>query len=209
MKTKENGNSSIILAGAFAADSDIEAGNNANEVCGANAETHRATDNTAVIVKSYRGNYTKVLNFIASRINSMEDAENLTQDVWLRLLTYNKPIESETVLPLIFVIARNLINDYLRRVCHANDYTREWLENNGDRHEISPEMVLSACEIARKERERVECLPAQRRIIYVMNRYEEKTADEIASALSLSKRTVENHLRLGRHDVRDYIAAIV
>lgn len=192
MKTSDHGNSSFSTSG-------IATG------CGDAV----ATDNTAVIVKSYHENYTKVLNFITSRINSVEDAENLTQDVWLRLLTYNKPIAPETLTPLIFVIARNLINDYLRRICHSNDYTKEWLENNGDRHEISPEMVYAACEIARKERERVECLPTQRRIIYVMNRYQEKTTDEIASALSLSKRTVENHLRLGRHDVREYIAAIV
>jgi RNA polymerase ECF-type sigma factor len=42
-----------------------------------------------------------------------------------------------------------------------------------------------------------------------MSRYEEKTTEEIADYLALSKKTVENHLRLGRRDVRQYMAAIV
>ena len=32
--------------------------------------------------------------------------------------------------------------------------------------------------------------------------------DDISSSLNLSKRTVENHLRLGRKDVRTYLANI-
>lgn len=41
-----------------------------------------------------------------------------------------------------------------------------------------------------------------------MSRYEEKSVGDIADELSLSLRTVENHLRMGRRDVREYIAAI-
>lgn len=168
-----------------------------------------ANSNSAVIVKAYRENFNRVFNFILSRVNCVENAENLTQDVWLRLLTYSKPIAQETLVPLIFVIARNLINDYLRRVCHSRAYTEEWKQSAENTHEVSPENIISAAEIAAIERSRVECLPTQRRTIYVMSRYHEKSTDEISQSLSLSKRTVENHLRLGRHDVRDYIAAIV
>ena len=171
--------------------------------------TQEQTGNTAVITKSYRENFQRVLNFIASRINCVEDAENLAQDVWVRLLTYSKPISPETLTPLIFVIARNLINDYLRKLSHARAYTEEWMQSEEPKHELSPESEFSAFEIASIERKRVECLPSQRRIIYVMSRYEEKTTDEIAQSLSLSKRTVENHLRLGRHDVRSFIAAAI
>lgn len=165
--------------------------------------------NTALIIKSYRENFSRVLKFIVTRINCVEDAENLTQDVWMRLLSYAKPLSPETLTPLIFVIARNLINDYLRRLCHCRAYQEEWMQNNENRHELSPETLVSANQIAAIERKRVKCLPAQRRTIYIMSRYSEKTTDDIAQFLSLSKRTVENHLRLGRHDVRNYIAAAI
>lgn len=171
----------------------------------------KSTDNanTALIVKAYHENYQRVLNFIASRVNCVEDAENLAQDVWVRLLSYTKPLEADTLLPMIFVIARNLINDFLRRLCRQRAYADDRLQEEDDSCEFTPEAQFSYRQIAEMENDRVKCLPQQRRIIYVMSRYEEKSPEEIALSLSLSKRTVENHLRLGRRDVRNYIAAVV
>ena len=38
-----------------------------------------------------------------------------------------------------------------------------------------------------------------------MNRFEDKSIADISSELNLSHRTVENHLRIGRHEIREYI----
>jgi RNA polymerase sigma-70 factor (ECF subfamily) len=38
-----------------------------------------------------------------------------------------------------------------------------------------------------------------------MTRYEELPVSDIADRLQLSVRTVENHLRMGRKDVRDFM----
>ena len=48
----------------------------------------------------------------------------------------------------------------------------------------------------------VEQMPAQRRKIYEMSRKEGKTNDEIAQLLTISKRTVENHLTQALSDIR-------
>jgi DNA-directed RNA polymerase specialized sigma24 family protein len=54
------------------------------------------------------------------------------------------------------------------------------------------------------ERTRLAAMPEQRRLIYTLNRFEDKSSPEIASELELSCRTVENHLFLGRRDMRDF-----
>lgn len=167
------------------------------------------SDNLNIITQSYKENFQRVLNFISSYIPCREDAENLTQDVWLRLLTYDKNLCPETVTTLIFLIARNIAYDYLRRKICARNFTDDLSELYAGMAEHPADATVSAADIASFEAQRIECLPDQRRIIYIMSRFEEKTTDEIADCLSLSKRTVENHLRLGRRDVRSYMAAIV
>ena len=55
------------------------------------------------------------------------------------------------------------------------------------------------------ERYTLNKLSEQRRKVYAMKRFQDKDVPEIAAELQLSIRTVENHLRLGRKTVREFI----
>lgn len=156
----------------------------------------------------YRKYSERILNFISSRIDSREDAENIAQDVWMRMLESKIEICIETVSSYLYKIATNLINDYLRRIYVRNESAEEVERMYQSVNSTTPFQEYVTLELARFEAMRVECLPSQRRIIYKMSRFEEKPVADIAEALQLSFRTVENHLRMGRRDVRDYISAI-
>ncbi len=54
-------------------------------------------------------------------------------------------------------------------------------------------------------RERANQLPEQRRKIYIMSRFENKSSADIAAQLGISSRTVENHLFISRKEIREYI----
>ena len=54
------------------------------------------------------------------------------------------------------------------------------------------------------ERVRLQAMPEQRKLVYILNRFENKTSPEIADELNLSCRTVENHLFLGRREMREF-----
>lgn len=161
-----------------------------------------------LLTRSYVDHYRRVLGFIASRINCEEDAENLAQDVWLRLLEYDKALSEDSILSLIYTVASNLVNDYLRRLYRSRAAVEELRGFSGEA-DWSGESAVMARDIARLEKKRVECLPPQRRIIYIMSRYDNKSVDDIAGELSHSFRTVENHLRMGRRDVRTYMAKAI
>lgn len=168
-------------------------------------ENHKT--NESIIAARYVTDYDRVLRFISQRVSDAGDAENLAQDVWLKLLECDRELNESTLTSLIYTVARNLVNDYLRHLYIVQEVHGE-LRQSENVYAQDMESEVSARDLALHERMRVRCLPAQRRIIYVMSRYEEKSVDEIAAALELSNRTVENHLRLGRRDVRSHMAAI-
>lgn len=158
---------------------------------------------------AYTAYHDRLLRYIQTRVNNEWDAENLAQDIWVRVLTSERALQADTLLPYLYTIARNLINDYLRRLYAAKALHDEMAcDFYDDAADESMESSIYAGEIACLEQMRVECLPPMRRTIYVMSRYDDMCVADISSELSLSVRTVENHLRLGRKDVRTYLSSI-
>lgn len=164
--------------------------------------------NESFISKMYTQHHDRLVNYIVGIVNKREDAENLAQDVWVRVLTSEREMQPQTGVSYLFTIAGNLCRDYLRRVYRQRGYMEEAIYTVQDRASTTPETELFAEELRSMEYRRVEGLPAQRRTIYIKSRYEEKQIEDIASEMQLSKRTVENHLRMGRRDVRDFLTAI-
>ena len=55
-------------------------------------------------------------------------------------------------------------------------------------------------------RRAVEEMPAQRRQVFRMSRFEQRSNEEIAAELNLSVRTVEKHIQLALQDLRKYFS---
>ena len=150
---------------------------------------------------SYRS---QLFNYISYKIENKEDAEDLVQDTFVRLLECGKMLRKDTVKSFIFTIAHNLITDYLRRFYKKQEITSYMMES------IKPEVRSFESDIIARDLEKHEkavmhMLPPQRKKIYYMNRFMDMSSDDISDKLCLSKRTVENHLFLGRKEIRKYI----
>ena len=70
---------------------------------------------TQLIEDSYTNYHHSVYLYIYYRIAHKEEAEDLAQDVYVRLMDYDRMLCAETIKYFIFTIARNLVTDYLRR----------------------------------------------------------------------------------------------
>ena len=140
-----------------------------------------------LISDSYKNYHRSVYLYILYKIRKDEDAKDLSQDVFLRLMDYKQMLRPETIKYFIFSICRNLVIDYLRRHYKMQEITSYFLD-------------LSVC-----EQKRVLRLPAQRRKIYVMSRFKHISSADISACLGLSVRTVENHLFISRKEIREYI----
>lgn len=157
-----------------------------------------------LIADSYRAYHEQIFFYINKRINSRADAEDLSQDVFVRLMDYAQLLCAETVKSFIYTIARNLLIDYLRRYYKAQEITF-YIYDHVSMSTTEPESTLVARDLQAQELKCLQALPVQRRKIYMLNRFQEKSSSEIAETLQLSKRTVENHLFLCRKEVRAYM----
>jgi RNA polymerase sigma-70 factor (family 1) len=152
----------------------------------------------------YRYN-TKVFFFTYHIVKQQTDAEELTQDVFLKLWTGRDAlINIENPGNYLFVIAKNQALDKLEK--NNNTKEREVLLaqrlptlSNGTEESISyresSDLVASA----------VQRLPEQQRLVYRLSKEEGLSRDEIATRLKVSPHTVKNHLGVAIHAIRQYL----
>lgn len=154
-----------------------------------------------IIYKDYRK---AVENFFFSRVQNRMDSEDMTQDLFIRLMDYDRMLRADTVKSFIFTIARNMIIDYYRHFykrLEVEDYVIQQEKNVC----YEMEQKIIARNIESFEQNKLKLFPPQRRKIYYLNRYKEYSVNEISEEMSISKRTVENHLRIGRKEMREYL----
>ena len=143
-----------------------------------------------------------IKNYIALRICRPYEAEDLAQDVFVRLWEYRTFVNPDTVWSLLFTIARNIVTDQIRRYYKQEDFVAYIYNKVNDSDRNTTEDVICYRELKEKHEEVVKSLPAKRRRIYELSFNHELSCPAIAGKLSLSPRTVECQLLLARKTVR-------
>ena len=156
-----------------------------------------------IITRSYEEYYQVILTYITYRITHRYEAEDLTQDVFVRLLDYKQMLRPDTVKYFLFTIARNIVIDYIRRYYKKQEIDGYLYDTMSASTNETEEKIIGD-DLMAMERMRLATMPKQRRLIYTLNRFEGKASPEIAGELNLSCRTVENHLLIGRRDMREF-----
>ncbi len=165
-------------------------------------------DANKIIADAYDRYHAEVLRYISYKLECAEDAQDLAQDVFLKLLEYDTELMPATMRYLVFTIARNLVNDYLRHRYIKHEVDRYIMDYTPQSDTVTENSVL-ANELAELEQRRIATMPHRRSNIYVMRRFEGLSAKEIAARLDLSTRTVENHLFIGFGEMRRFIRACI
>ena len=159
---------------------------------------------TRIVEQSYKELHRSVFRYIYYKIGNREEAEDLMQDVLVRLMEYKQMLCEETARSFIFTIARNIVTDYLRHY-YKKQEVNAYMFDTTVSCSNETESIVIANDLAARERSRMRVLPPQRRTIYYLNRFEEKGSPEVAKMLHLSRRTVENHLLIARKQIREYM----
>ena len=157
--------------------------------------------NHALITEYYISHRDELLAFVSSRIGGSDYAEDIVQNVFLKLLTTDKMISKVTLPSLVYTIARNLITDYYRRHTSYEEY-EHYIKSQGIR---SQESVFSVREITERLERGLARLPENCREIYRMHIYGGMKISEISQELGEGYKSVEHRLGFARKAMRQYL----
>ncbi len=155
-----------------------------------------------IIANTYKEYSQRVYAYIHCRINNDDEATDIMQDVFVRLLDCDV-VCADTVRSLIFTIANNLVIDHIRRHYKRQEVYSYIYDMNTRKSASRPDDDMAVRDIEALERSFISRLSPATARVYEMSRIQDMTIDEIADELSLSKRTVECHQFKSRKYVRE------
>lgn len=136
----------------------------------------------------------KIYNFSFSYLNNIIEAEELVQDVFLKLWDKRETLDqSKNLKAYIYKVAVNTIYDVIRRRNVENSF-KDFATSTYDTSSNSTWHTVIYDEMKEKLDLLVSQFPEQRKKIYKLSKEKGLSNDEIALKLKISKRTVENQL---------------
>ena len=165
------------------------------------------TTQQQMIADFYKENQEKLVNFAVARLGNWQEAEDLVQDVFVKLMTYDGIINETTVRSFIFTITNHEIMNILRRrACRHK--VEESVMYEQELQCSAVERVVEYHDALRLVNRCVEQLTPSCAKVYRMTLFDGKCAGEIAKELNVSKRTVESQLLTSRKKIRMMLQAI-
>jgi RNA polymerase sigma-70 factor (ECF subfamily) len=154
----------------------------------------------------YRDHRDELLAFVSSRLGGAVEAEDIVQNVFLRLLTTDKMITEITLPALTYTIARNLISDYYRRRNTYEEFEHYIKRSSDDYSSMeSMESVISAKELTELLERGLARVPENCREIYRMHIYGGMKVGEISQTLGEGYKSVEHRLGAARKALRSFL----
>lgn len=141
-----------------------------------------------------RKHQTELLNFFRGRVMRPQDAADLAQESWSRMMHYRLDTIASS-RGLLFTIARNVLKNHwrwsaLRQIEQSTDFTELEVSSEapGPERHLQAELDLKALEAA------VIALPPKCRTVFLLSRIEGLSNAEVAQRCGVSVKMVEKHL---------------
>ena len=142
----------------------------------------------------------KIYHFLSGFIKNEEEAYDMAQEIFYKVWVNRTAMkEVKSFKAYLFTMARHMIYNQYEHNLVKEKYTLSQL-NQSEIYE--PEEELFAKDLSFLIDLVISKMPLQRQRIFMMSRKEGLSSDEIASRLSIHKRTVENHISNALTDLK-------
>ena len=166
-------------------------------------------NNNQLISNYYSEHRDEIINFIAVRIMDATEAEDIVQDIFLRLLRGHHLMTPETIPALVYTMARHAVSDFYRRRRVYEEY-EHYIQTSDFKPQTSDiESIYSAQQIVERMERSLARLPKACCEIYRLHIYDGMKVSAIAKELSLPYKQVENRLGQARKAVRQQLRCCV
>lgn len=150
----------------------------------------------------YCNNRNQLIAYINKRIGNVDDAEDILQNGFLRLLQSDKMISEVTLPCLVYTVVSHLIIDYYRK---HSCYQKTSIDNTFDLSDGHSSDTCVIREMYRSLEEQIASLPEDCQRIYKMNLYEGIKPKDIAIRMDIDYKKIDNTLAYARNKVRGYM----
>ena len=159
-----------------------------------------------------------VINFIYRMIQDRDEADDLAQEVFVRVYNSAKRYEPKAKFSTwIYRITKNLCLNELRRRKRkfiSLDETISTEEGELKREIASPEATspyqdTSKHELQKVVKEAIESLPANQRIAVILRRYEQLSYEDIAKTMECSVSAVKSLLSRAKESLKDRLTPYI
>lgn len=142
----------------------------------------------ALIVESYGATiYAHVLTYIKNAVR----AEEITQDIFMSVWNHREELPSiQNFRGYLYVLTRNrTISAFREKIIKYDETEKDQLQSS-----MNPAGLMEYRQLSDALQRGIDRLPARRKEIFIMSRFDGRTYEEIATHLNISKSAVNKHI---------------
>jgi len=158
-------------------------------------------EETDRVSESFAQEKKRLLGFIRKRIPDRLEAEDILQDVFLRLLVHSTGIQTiENITAWLYTVTRNRIMDFFRKDQRSpfinvtpssqDDTMPRMLQDIIAAENSGPEDLLEADEIWDEIESALNDMPEEQREVFILHEFENKSIKEIVALTGANQNTI-------------------
>ena len=152
----------------------------------------------------FRRYYEPLFYYANKYVRLREEAEDVVQGVFSRLWEKRKSfkVDSVEVQPYLYTSVKNACFNFLKVRKRTTEVSETYLDTAVAKT-ATPDEEFDRNRMMARIHQALDALPAKRRAIFVMSRFEDKSYKQISEETGLSIKTVENHIGRALKELRE------
>lgn len=144
--------------------------------------------------------YESIRSFAYFKTGSVDLADDIVQEVFLKLWSMRDSVRNDTIKSLLYTIAGNIVKNHYKHLQVTYNFQKE---NSIESPSESADSEVRMDELNRQLQDVMALIPESAREVFLMNRIEGLSYSEIAERLGLSVKAIEKRMSEALRVIRE------